>query len=175
MTKRLACEVCRKEFATPSHLARHVRTHSGEKPFQCEICSKAFTQQSTLKRHSRKHSGEKPFTCDACGKQFGRRDNLNVHIRVHQEEKPFACDLCMKSFTTSGYMLDHIQRAHTGSKNHGCTICGHRFFTGRELSSHSRVHNQDIMLPAAMLEMLPAHGGSQVPPPPPPNDRLDLL
>nr|XP_023020752.1 zinc finger protein 888-like [Leptinotarsa decemlineata] len=38
------CEICLTSFATTSSLKVHVRSHSGEKPFQCTICSKSFTR-----------------------------------------------------------------------------------------------------------------------------------
>ncbi|EMC95498.1 hypothetical protein BAUCODRAFT_35479 [Baudoinia panamericana UAMH 10762] len=38
------CSTCQRSFARLDHLARHVRTHTSEKPFECPTCAKAFSR-----------------------------------------------------------------------------------------------------------------------------------
>ena len=47
------CGVCEKVFVSASQLARHVRTHTKEKPYKCDVCEKRFTQASNLQTHMR--------------------------------------------------------------------------------------------------------------------------
>ncbi|KAJ5679879.1 hypothetical protein N7462_008123 [Penicillium macrosclerotiorum] len=49
------CPVCAQAFKKAEHLARHLRSHTKEKPFGCPVCRKAFARQDTLLRHSRSH------------------------------------------------------------------------------------------------------------------------
>lgn len=45
------CPYCSKTLRDKCDLTRHIRTHTGEKPYICPICSVAFTRQDTLKKH----------------------------------------------------------------------------------------------------------------------------
>ncbi|WWC96820.1 hypothetical protein V866_003695 [Kwoniella sp. B9012] len=49
-------------------------------------CDKVFTRSEHLARHVRKHTGERPFPCH-CGKAFSRLDNLRQHAAtVHADQ-----------------------------------------------------------------------------------------
>ncbi|XP_053306063.1 early growth response protein 4 [Spea bombifrons] len=87
--KAFACPVesCIRSFARSDELNRHLRIHTGHKPFQCRICLRNFSRSDHLTTHIRTHTGEKPFSCDLCGRRFARSDEKKRHGKVHLKQK----------------------------------------------------------------------------------------
>ncbi|XP_036740058.2 zinc finger protein 236 isoform X1 [Manis pentadactyla] len=103
------CSFCPKSFKKPSDLVRHVRIHTGEKPYKCDECGKSFTVKSTLDCHVKTHTGQKLFSCHVCSNAFSTKGSLKVHMRLHTGAKPFKCPHCELRFRTSGRRKTHMQ------------------------------------------------------------------
>ena len=54
--------------------------HSGT-DFECPYCFKRSESSSDMKKHIRTHTGEKPYSCEYCPKRFSDNSNCRKHIK----------------------------------------------------------------------------------------------
>ena len=55
------------------------------KGHSCELCPRTCGSRQDLVRHMRTHTGEKPYKCEICGKAFSRKGNMIVHKLIHMQ------------------------------------------------------------------------------------------
>ncbi len=151
------CHICGKTYARLSTLRSHLKSHTGEKPYQCSICQKSFTQAANLTAHLRTHSGEKPFKCPVCHRGFSQSSSVTTHMRTHSGDRPYKCNVCSKGFADSSTLTKHY-RTHTGEKPYQCKVCEARFSQSGNLNRHMRTHQQHFGI-QQMQEAVPMDVG----------------
>ncbi|XP_039300011.1 transcriptional repressor CTCF isoform X4 [Nilaparvata lugens] len=134
-----SCAHCSYETARSTDFKRHIRKHTGEKPFNCKFCDYKSARLGHLKTHTRTHTGEKPFSCEFCDFKSAKLDNMKRHIRTHTAEKPFSCEFCDYKSARLGTLKDHI-RTHTGEKPFSCKFCDYKSARLGHLKAHIRTH-----------------------------------
>uniref|UniRef100_A0A9L0J1Q2 Zinc finger protein n=1 Tax=Equus asinus TaxID=9793 RepID=A0A9L0J1Q2_EQUAS len=141
--KKYRCELCNKAFVTPSisgTLRVHIRSHTGERPYQCPYCEKGFSRNDRLKMHIHTHTREKPYKCSECSRAFSQKRGLDEHKRTHTREKPFQYDICDLAFSLKKMLIRHKMTHNPNCPLAECQFC-HKKFTRND---YLKVHMDNI-------------------------------
>ncbi|XP_068211586.1 zinc finger and BTB domain-containing protein 14-like isoform X8 [Palaemon carinicauda] len=110
-TRKHTCVMCRYSTSRKQDITRHIRRHTGERPYACPFCTIRFVDACSLKRHLPIHSWEKPFGCSTCSFTAKSKRYLVRHVKVvHQMQ---ICLICFRNFPS-----------HTEREKHICTHGG---------------------------------------------------
>ncbi|CAL7933989.1 unnamed protein product [Xylocopa violacea] len=108
------CPVCRRRLVTKENLDQHVLTqHEKKEKSVCEECGKTFFENHDFRKHMRIHTGDKPYSCSVCARAFTTHSSLSQHLLLHTGERIYVCDVCGKSFAQKAGLICH-RKIHSG-------------------------------------------------------------
>ena len=149
------CRLCDAVYPNLRALKGHNKEHLGKPPYVCNVgaCNYSSNDKSTLTRHMRTHTGEKPFECKLCNYGFTTKANCERHLKnkhgktsreaiktsiiVHESEDPdalstakqqisdeesqsrlnFRCKVCKQMFASSEKVIAHAFKDHPAYSN----------------------------------------------------------
>lgn len=142
LKKHIRIHTGEKPYNDPGRLIKHKQIHTGEKPYECETCGYKCRDSGTLRTHKRTHTGERPYLCEICGYKFSAGSTLKTHKRTHTGEVPYKCEICSYSCAQIGSFKRHM-KIHTHEKRFQCEICGCKFTENSNLKNHIRTHTKE--------------------------------
>lgn len=140
-------------YPDQNSLARHRKTHTGDRPFQCLECHKNFPTSTALRRHLTLHNSQsRPLPCIYCGRRFVDKASLVKHEQSHLagDQRTHTCDVCHKSFLHATDLSLH-KKYHDPDKKFDCNVCGREFNRLNNLQRHMMVHQQVRMINTILM------------------------
>ncbi|CAG5927384.1 unnamed protein product [Menidia menidia] len=156
------CPICSRVLPCTADIAKHLRSHSEERPFICVTCEKGFKYKDTLKKHQiiHGHEGIREEQTKTLEQILAEADPQNCDSEVvdtkesqlesppgTSEESPPApaqsiskkalkvCPVCSKAFDCIKTLNRHIQ-CHTDDRPYHCIHCNKHFKHMHGLKRH---------------------------------------
>ena len=156
--KKLSCdyENCDFRCAAPSEMVKHIRKHTGERPFICDFleCGKGFTQKSAMIIHKRRHLKDKIYSCvfPECDFKAVSKSAITLHSKTHSDARPHVCTFELESGVcgcafSDPYALKRHVKTHTSQHDFSCDICDFTCVRASSLTIHMRTHTNERPFP----------------------------
>jgi len=88
--RRHVCEECGNTFSSKFSFKRHLKRHTGERPYRCTVsgCGRFFAEKSTMMRHHKTHSKPHAGTEHRADVQRAMLLREEMQRRQHEDEYP---------------------------------------------------------------------------------------
>ncbi|XP_034433781.1 zinc finger protein 616-like [Hippoglossus hippoglossus] len=162
-TESKICPICSRVLPCTADIAKHLRSHSEERPFICITCEKGFKYKDTLKKHQIIHGHDgireeqsksveqilAEADTQACEDNCSldrKQGHLDSSADISEEspsapkekvtKKPLkVCPVCSRAFDSVKTLNRHIQ-CHTDDRPYHCVHCKKRFKHMHGLKRH---------------------------------------
>lgn len=149
------CPICSRILPCTADIAKHLRSHSEERPFVCVTCEKGFKYKDTLKKHQiiHGHEGIREEQSKSVEEILAEADtqngdeggsNADAAADTCAEAAPVpkvskkalkTCPVCSRVFDNVKTLNRHVQ-CHTDDRPYHCVHCKKRFKHMHGLKRH---------------------------------------
>uniref|UniRef100_A0A7N6AWA3 C2H2-type domain-containing protein n=1 Tax=Anabas testudineus TaxID=64144 RepID=A0A7N6AWA3_ANATE len=166
---KLKCNFCDKTFTKNFDLQQHIRSHTGEKPFQCIVCGRAFAQKSNVKKHMQTHKvwpmgvastvsrlpitvKVVPLTSNEEEEEEGPPQQTSQTQAEEEATKQivvidssYQCQFCASKFKTYFQLKSHLTQ-HKAEQVYKCVLksCSQTFQKLDQFLEHIRTHQEQL-------------------------------
>ncbi|CAL9682797.1 unnamed protein product [Knipowitschia caucasica] len=144
------CPICSRILPCNGDMAKHLRSHTEERPFICVSCEKGFKYRDTLKKHQIIHghegtreedsksveqilAGADAESCtDTCDEKEIKSHSTEPRTR---QKLIKVCTVCLRTFDSIKTFNRHMQ-CHTDDRPYHCVHCKKRFKHMHGLKRH---------------------------------------
>uniref|UniRef100_A0A671LH71 Zinc finger protein 341-like n=1 Tax=Sinocyclocheilus anshuiensis TaxID=1608454 RepID=A0A671LH71_9TELE len=170
--QKLKCNYCDKVFTKNFDLQQHIRSHTGEKPFQCIVCGRAFAQKSNVKKHMQTHkvwpagvhstASRMPITVrvlplntieeqdaevqETQGSAEGKQSSgMNQNKQIILIDSSYQCQFCSAKFSTYFQLKSHMMQ-HKNEQVYRCVVksCSQTFQKLDQFLEHIHTHQEQL-------------------------------
>uniref|UniRef100_A0A8D0L8F0 Zinc finger protein 341 n=1 Tax=Sphenodon punctatus TaxID=8508 RepID=A0A8D0L8F0_SPHPU len=149
---KLKCTYCDKAFTKNFDLQQHIRSHTGEKPFQCIVCGRAFAQKSNVKKHMQTHKVWPPghgctisrssVTVQVMALNPNQQEDMNTGLSQTPRNAPQQPQSMLPTEESEAGKLEAKQVVLIDS-SYQCQFCPNKFNTYFQLKSHMTQHKHE--------------------------------